>query len=264
MDRLKNLRCLKLIGCKLDGYATESISCKKTLSHIKLSNCKLQEGTLNFIFNDNLEFLELDNTKYIDRCLRTLSSECKNIKKLNIQECETSELSLTYMGNLENIEYINVNSVKKINDYILFMIIEKCKYLKHLNLGKCFLLSEGSLLQLCSLKKLEYLDVSYLNYIDDNIIITIADNCTKLTHLSIDSCRYVTLDGMKKLIERYSQFQVLNVYDTLFNLEMIYYAIEVMKKRTSHNVLTLVVLKSLLIKFNESIDTSTYVKVTTR
>jgi hypothetical protein len=177
-------------GCLVNNIYT--FSHMTNLTHIDLSSTVF--ANINaFVGCENLRYLNLGNTRVID--ISSLIS-CKKLDVLNLSEtmiCDISILEFSSIKNL-NLENRHSTSLKDLSP------IEKCKYLKYLNLyGRGSNTSKmPSFLKLDGLRELK---LSYINNISELFV------CKNLEILTID---YGTISDISALVQ-YLQLKELSL-----------------------------------------------------
>ncbi|KAF7988608.1 hypothetical protein HCN44_001181 [Aphidius gifuensis] len=153
----------------------------------------------NEISNFTLQYCYLNNAT-----IETITRKSKLIK-LDLKGCEFERDSSEF-ANFNNLEYLNLESVKNINDKIIIRISKNCKNLKYLNLKNAdnnyYSISSLALCEIGKLKNLEYLNLKNVINIDDDLISNTANRCEKLTYLDINLCTCLsssTLNNLGKL-----------------------------------------------------------------
>ncbi|XP_048257618.1 dynein regulatory complex subunit 6-like isoform X5 [Haliotis rufescens] len=158
-------------------------------------------------------------------------SECRNIQDLNLSECnglDDETLKLVTKG-CRILLYLNISHTN-LTDASLRAIAKNCNYLQYLSLAFCVKFSDRGLLYLASgkcSKKLEYLDLSgclqitpqgfknlsngcnnlqtiVLNEfptLNDECVIALAENCTKIHTVSFLGSPLLTDEAFKKLAQ---------------------------------------------------------------
>ncbi|KAF7997620.1 hypothetical protein HCN44_006191 [Aphidius gifuensis] len=195
---------LTLNNCQLTDNVVKEISLKKNLIYLDLSHSTITNGysLVNLV---NLKHLNLSHvTGITEDLMQHILTSCKNIINLNIEFCQDiTDRSLKNLKNLKCLEYLNVSCIEKITGEFMIQLAINCKNLKHLNLYNCFYIDKYNFEELGKMKNLEYLNLTVNDRnIDEYPIISIANNCHKLTYLGIIStnkCMNISQRAFTKL-----------------------------------------------------------------
>ncbi|XP_044001450.1 uncharacterized protein LOC122847698 [Aphidius gifuensis] len=149
----------------------------------------------------NLEYLTLSCHEVSPDLADTIVKYCKNLKHLfmNPRFPDIKANVVEKFTKLENLESLEIND-RSLGEEAIIAISNNCKKLKRLELGDCAVLtgidndasprelsSPSVLNELSKLHYLEHLSLSDTETIEDNTIITIANNCKNLKYLDICS-----------------------------------------------------------------------------
>ncbi|KAF7987428.1 hypothetical protein HCN44_003190 [Aphidius gifuensis] len=107
-----------------------------------------------------------------------------------------SESFLFFIKNFNNLQALTF-PYQSINDDSMSTILN-FKTLLHLSLSNSEINSH-CLIKLSNSINLEYLDLSYVNRVDDRVVLNIANNCCKLKYLNLKMCSLVTGESINKL-----------------------------------------------------------------
>lgn len=197
-----SLQHLELNGFYMGINTIESILTKKSLTHLSLVDCNVDEKfdsifkRLSFLINLNnkfslkkLEYLNFKNVKNVDvfTCILKNSKELKKIDLTGVNA--TGQFGF---GKSDSLEYLNMYECH-VDDDVVMDIANNCKKLKHLNLTNVDLidaidLTEISLREIVKLTNLEYLKIHKTNHkVDDSVYLDISNNCKNLKHFEVNS-----------------------------------------------------------------------------
>lgn len=217
---------LTLNNCQLTDNVVKEISLKKNIIYLDLTHSIITNGysLANLV---NLEHLNLSHvTGITEDLMQHILTNCKTIINLNIEFCQDiSDKSLKNLKHLKNLEYLNVSCIEKLTGEFMIQLAINCKRLKHLNLFNCFYIDKYNFGELGKMKNLEYLNFTVNDRnIDEYPIISIANNCHKLTHLGIIStnkCINITQRAFTKLeqlvnLKELHIVKMFNARDCLF------------------------------------------------
>ena len=158
LSYLKNLKEIDFSLCKLitdEGLINFAINkpntiCKLNLSGLfKITNLGLKEiieknvGTLCHLNLSILPQKNVDGSNFME-----LIAKCKNLKYLDISGMlHAQEISLDLITNtrFENLVYLNVSGINKINDMNIHNLINNYKTLEIIRASNCSLLTNGAL-----------------------------------------------------------------------------------------------------------------------
>lgn len=148
----------------------------------------------------NLKYLNLeacDDSISVPYGLSTL----KGSEHLNVESCKGISVpdALQGLSNFKNLEHLNLSGITGVDDCVITGITNECKNLKELFLPPYSEISADGLGTLANLENLEKLDMSHVKNIDRATIIGIANHCTKLKHLELNSCKNVPEAAFKEL-----------------------------------------------------------------
>ncbi|XP_044001701.1 F-box/LRR-repeat protein 3-like [Aphidius gifuensis] len=212
-DNLLNLEHLGIRWRINDNMAIKLVKyCKKLRSlDIRI------KGITETAFQKLTELKKLDNLNYcfvngvsrnefIDTIF-TISNNWKKLKHLsiscnNIDDIDDDSNGLApstvvcdELSKLQYLEDLNVLNMHYFHDSSIIAISNSCKNLRKLDVSSCIYITEAALMSITSLHKLEELNVSNIDGVTDNFIITedefiitiltITNNWKKLKHLII-------------------------------------------------------------------------------
>ncbi|KAF7992151.1 hypothetical protein HCN44_001476 [Aphidius gifuensis] len=200
LGRFQKLCYLMLMEYDIDNNAVIEISKIKSLIELEFIYCKIKEGT-SFILNlPELQSLTLDDMDSIDDCIINLPNESKNLKCLTLRNRRAvSAGALKKIANLINLEALDMDSFEGVDGDVFVSIVKGCKKLKSLEISYCPEISGDDLLEISNLKNLECLEFYHTKNLNDDVIIKIANNCKKITKLSMKKCKNVSMLAHNKL-----------------------------------------------------------------
>ncbi|RXG55956.1 F-box/LRR-repeat protein 15, partial [Armadillidium vulgare] len=153
----------------------------KNLKSLSVWDCrKLEDKSIIQILQNNtdLELLDIGKCPLLSSDILQQFKLCKNLKKLSLQHSQW------------------------LNNKGLHLIIEYLDELECLDISKCFKISEEAILTLInSYPGIRELNLSYIECVDDQILITLAEHCKSLECLSLNNCWRITERGILKSIK---------------------------------------------------------------
>ncbi|XP_044001356.1 F-box/LRR-repeat protein 2-like [Aphidius gifuensis] len=120
--------------------------------------------------------------------LETIFCTCKNLKYLDIPRgCySVAKIPLERWINFQNLQHLGISCY--LMPDLANTIVKYCKNLKHLRIPNYYENNTYSLKKLTELDNLECLILDSPNYLREDSIIAITDNCKKLERLEIPDC----------------------------------------------------------------------------
>lgn len=181
----------------------------------------------------NLEYLNL--FKYSWECgshyirIRDLKN-CKQLKYLNLASrfC-IPKSDLQDISELIHLEYLNLESLEKLNNKAIIGISNNCKKIKELIIKGCPLLTKKGLNELKKLENLEKLQMDHVKKARDDMF----TGMKNLTSLNCQKCKRVTDVGITEVLNNCPKLYHLNVIDTKVTSKTIICAINVVRQRTN-------------------------------
>jgi hypothetical protein len=147
------------------------------LKKINLKNCNFQDGDFEkFIKNHkNLEYINFDYNNQNFDILSLVSKNCKKIKFISLNCSMRVNFDINDMIPMETLTYLNLN-FSLINSIHMFKIARNIKNIEQLYINNTAVTNLGILAIGNYLKKLKYLGISYLKYVEESSIIYIIEN----------------------------------------------------------------------------------------
>ncbi|KAF7993565.1 hypothetical protein HCN44_010160 [Aphidius gifuensis] len=221
IKEFENLSDLTLRYFELERIAMMEICKMENLVYLDLHGCKLndQMPILNLI---NLEHLNLSSIKYIEA---NLISQLPRLNRLKHFDVNNSSLSIGMYDSISRIKtliYLDVKHCSNVDDEFITKVIDNCKYLKHLNVASCSLISSYVLGRIGRLNNLENLNLDNVSNVDKNVIVNLTEDAQKLKLLDISYGENLTiydieLIGNLKGLESLRINHVTSVDDTLIS-----------------------------------------------
>lgn len=228
ISTLKNLEHLNISQAKnIDNDAVNEIinSCNK-LKHLNLFGCStvLPSTIMNISKLHELEHLNLENLLNVDSpSIENITNNCSKLNYLNLKSCKNvADYAVSKLSQLKNLEYLNINFLFNINTQSLSEITNKCRKLKHLDIGFCSNVSESGLKDISKLTYIEHLNLERVKNITDNVIYKITRKCWKLKYLTLNECSKRVTSSMLidirhlKYLEELFIDNVVNATDEMF------------------------------------------------
>ncbi|KAF7992734.1 hypothetical protein HCN44_005078 [Aphidius gifuensis] len=212
LEKFKRLRRLHLKHWILKKETLKIIGTKKTLVHLTLLDCQIENDDLPLLITEleNLEYLEISGNWNIENSLNGISKKCKKLKQLKLRKYPMSYSSVfEEILQLYNLECLVICDVENVDDNYIIQITKNLKKLKTLEFGCCDNFTNDTLQQLGQLKELEHLLLSSAH--NDESIISITNNCNKLKSLRLFHCTG-TSSALCEL-EKLKYLETLHLYD---------------------------------------------------
>jgi F-box/leucine-rich repeat protein 2/20 len=159
------------------------------------------EETETLSFELQLESLSLCGIRSGDHALNLLWRNCKKVKKLKLQSCESlgdNASFSSFLKNPEGLEQVELRTCRSIIDYVL----QNLEFCKHLN---SLLIHDGGssqgLLQFITRSRcnIRNLDLRLPLDLDDTHLSSIAENFTGLSTLRLRSSSLITDEGLRTI-----------------------------------------------------------------
>ncbi|KAF7987522.1 hypothetical protein HCN44_003284 [Aphidius gifuensis] len=166
LPRLNKLQYLDINCSSLGNGMYDSISYIKTLVHLDVNHC-----------------LNID-----DEFITNIIDNCKQLKHLDIACCAliSSEV-LERLGELNNLEYLNLDKVNNVNKNVIVSLTDDATKLKHLDISYAENLTHHDIEIIGKLRDLESLRMNRVNSVNNILIASIVFNCLKLKHLDLSN-----------------------------------------------------------------------------
>ncbi|KAF7988680.1 hypothetical protein HCN44_001253 [Aphidius gifuensis] len=258
-EHFNAIRLISLQHCEFGLDLMQKISLKKTIIYIDFEKSVLKSGLPLLSNLINLKHLNLD---FVMGCtseaLVHITDECKNIKYLNLSAClGISNNALINIKKLINLESLYLQYLQNVNENVLTGIIENCKNLKCLNIAACSSIPGSVLDEINRLNKLEKLVITRLDNATDFMLIGFYN----LKILRCSRCTNITDCGIMFVIQNCHNLEDLRVDETGVTDKSIHCAVEQTKLRKNNVVLQLVISLTMLKKIDDSINTSSFLKI---
>lgn len=186
LERLNNLSHLTIKHCQLETDALAVILQKIRLVWLEFDHCHLATTT-SFESNlVNLRQLYLECSNNVNGILHSSAITSQDLKSLNLEECHISRAFGADIAKFKNLEDLNLRKVECLSDTDFIKITRECKKLKNLELQDLKNVSSTALEAIGQLKNLKYLVLPTEN-VNNQVIISVAHQCTNLTSLSLNS-----------------------------------------------------------------------------
>ncbi|XP_044001535.1 putative adenylate cyclase regulatory protein [Aphidius gifuensis] len=193
--RFGNLQKLTLVGIFLNNINFQEIADLTTLVYLSIG-LQSKRHNNHSLFNKlvNLEYIDvkMGTMYYGDNIsteeLETIFCTCKNLKHLDIPQCSytVAGIPLEKWINFQNLQHLGISC--HLTPELANTIVKYCKNLKHLRIPNYYGNNTYSLKKLTELENLECLILGSPNYLHEESIIAISNNCKKLKRLEIPDC----------------------------------------------------------------------------
>jgi hypothetical protein len=139
----------------------------------------------------------------------------RNIKKpLTSFTCSyTDYLRTTHMFLITdcfpNLQLLDLNTCRHISSLGIYHVLQRCRNITHLNLAGCSGVKIHNMMTFQVLK-LEVLNLSY-STVDDRSLNVISNSCRGILQLLLESCDYVTHNGVNRVLQNCTQLTEINL-----------------------------------------------------
>ncbi|XP_044001732.1 F-box/LRR-repeat protein 2-like [Aphidius gifuensis] len=232
-NKLINLEYIDLMMNMMDYKGEEMVNFSTKLLNTIFSTCKnlkhldITPGPYNVAKIPFEKWINFQNLQHLGiSCLlmpdlaNTIVKYCKNLKHLRIHNLQRdiNDTALKKLTELENLESLILDRLIELYEESIIAISNNCKKLKRLEIFGCIILSsinniencraitETALVGLTNLKKLQKLNVTFLD-ISDSIIIELKG----LKELDCAYCQKLTDSGIIQFIKNNPDLEFLNV-----------------------------------------------------
>lgn len=214
--RVARLKVLRLSACpRLDGacMAVFAKLAQKTITEVYVDRCPLfTSEPLAYLagclgFNPpklyKLRALDLGECPLEDAALVNVSSCCKLLRFLNLNQCITvTDVGVIAMVRANpHLKLINLASVTSVTNKCAVAIGTSCPDLASLNLSKCVNITNVGVLAVASgCPKLQALNLSGLIKIDEQPLLPLITGCLGLLMLNVNGCECITTKGVQAIV----------------------------------------------------------------
>jgi len=193
---------------KLTGKQAIRIAIRfPTLTSLNLSRCSdIEDADLALLAAHcpKLEKLDLSHVELSERKRGEHIKDFKNLTHLNLSHTDAN--FLFYIGDLKKLTHLDLSGLL-FKSYTQFKVLEGLTNLTHLNLQHTFT-DSSNYDRLKYLTKLEYLNISFNNLLDDEDL-RVLKNMPGLKRLYLLFCKKITEDGIQNL-KGLKQLEYLN------------------------------------------------------
>lgn len=188
-----------------DHFNVKLLSMCKSLTHVKLNSSTLQSSSLNHLINSvpKLEHLELAHSVMLefDKQLFADLKQNSTLKSLKLK-CpdlmELSDIQLTRLSTLKDLEELDLFNAKKLTDYGVINLLKSCPKLVKLRLPYCEKISDELLYFIAENRiKMKYLCVSGKD-ITISGVNKVLKGCPNLETIHLIACPNITALGIEK------------------------------------------------------------------
>ncbi|KAF7997450.1 hypothetical protein HCN44_006021 [Aphidius gifuensis] len=195
LEKFNGLRILDLTNYTLNKNTMREIAKKTTIVKLSLRSCLIENEDAALISNPiNLETLHLEDSRISKECVIRTVKNCKTIKSLQV-DCDLSSFAVGQITQLDTLKCLKVHHV---DDLSVIRIVSSLKNLMELHMN-CENISNVVLQDIGQLKKLECLVLSDGFNVDDDVIISISNNCSKLKRFELSNCKDATASALCEL-----------------------------------------------------------------
>ena len=163
-----------------------------------------------------------------DEMMKMISNENKNLSVLNIAETRLTDVGITYLAGMKNIQSLDISYINVVTDENMQCIANSLRHLMTINISRCLKITDRgiqSLLTGCkelrilkiarninvtnkSLelvatklhKKLEWLDISYCPHLSDQGVQQVALKCRMLAIIDVTTCGFISQATIDSLV----------------------------------------------------------------
>lgn len=227
MPRLRKLRSMKISGCPHVNGACMNILARlaaSTMEELQADQCPLfssepllwMTGSIGFNAPklSRITTLDLALCPLEDKGLAAVATCCFKLRFLNINECGLiSDASLVPLVAVNpELRLVSLRNVNKITNKVLLALGANCPDLVSLNLFRCENISNKGLDALKGCPRLQCLNLSGLNKLDEKPLVTITNNCRGLSMLNVTGISAITVNGLNSLIHGMDKVELARSY----------------------------------------------------
>jgi hypothetical protein len=107
------------------------------------------------------------------------------------------------------LQVLDLNHCHDISTLGLYHVLHRCLRITHLNLAGCSGLKLRGMMRF-QVPPLEVLNLSY-STVDDQSLDVISNSCRWILQLSLESCDYVTYNGVNRVLQNCTQLTEINL-----------------------------------------------------
>jgi hypothetical protein len=107
-----------------------------------------------------------------------------------------------------NLQLLDFNRCHDIDGGGIHLVLSRCRNIRHLNLAGCPILLYNTIN--FKVPKLEVLNLSYTR-VNDKSLNNISNNCPGILQLLLESCDYVTHNGVNCVLQNCTQLREINL-----------------------------------------------------
>ena len=106
-----------------------------------------------------------------------------------------------------SLETLKLRACESIGSNILMIAAQSCLHLKKLNVARCDRISNAAIVSMANnCPKLKDVNVSWSQCNDQGVVLLL-ENCLELTHLSIQGCKLITVEGISDNVIKHETLQ---------------------------------------------------------
>ncbi|XP_045767192.1 F-box/LRR-repeat protein 2-like [Maniola jurtina] len=219
IDQCKNLISLELVMCRVGKEFEDDILKWPKLRKISLKNSILLLNNLDLLIQFD-KFKELNYLALSDFGLN--SNNCFTLLQCNhlshifiekIRDLDVDFIKILILSRQSILEILHIYGGSSVNDSIL-QLLSQCPQLKDLAIIRCESLSDGGLLSLTSLKRIEHLQIwNNNNFSELAFLKTLSSSALlPLESLSLSRIQNVTPAIVDLISEHYKNLKFLALY----------------------------------------------------
>ncbi|KAJ1535674.1 SCF ubiquitin ligase complex subunit [Nowakowskiella sp. JEL0078] len=207
-------RLMGLLNTPLPAHPYPKIIRELDISGLAADN--LYMGDLNAALSmcPNIEIFRLENCYHISNMLvRSIADYCLNIKQVDLPGCPVTDTFIPLLTkNCKKLESLDL-SFSNVSISSLFVIIENCEVLLHVDLTECQPIEKNAKSLDLSLKgytrPLRLLNLRNTRISDDLLKFVVA-HCQGLENVILDSCPDISDDSIMKLAQKNAKLRRLD------------------------------------------------------
>ncbi|NDD31297.1 MAG: hypothetical protein EB084_23855 [Proteobacteria bacterium] len=188
-----SLTSLTLVECPKLAFDLDISAKWPSLTHLHVSGCSGMNDASPALKLSHLRRLVVHNCFNLTD-LSVVVADAANVRNLTHIDASGSSIgSIDPLERCEALTHLNVSRCYKLTDAHV-AALRRCPLLTHLDVSRCFDVTDvGIASVVSSCTRLEYLDVSYCMYVRNDSIGVALDKCPHLASLSMRNCKNVSV-----------------------------------------------------------------------
>lgn len=159
-----------------------------------------------------LQYLDLSSVFMDFNTLRSLLSQCSNLRKLSLENCNIDSLCCQYIGHNTNLKVLNLASTNGLDRTGLEYIVS-LQNLEELNVSWAKMANENLHYLIANMiPNIKCLNISgFLKQLADFDLSKLSSRCMKLIELDISDSMLITTSSLDKILQKNHELKVLSI-----------------------------------------------------